>query len=221
MFDDVKNPNQNNSLGDIPRPPQRPIPSPTQAEDILSGLDTGTPMPAKPDVFRPKPRLSSEEIARMQETESEGFGFNSMKKFMILIAVLLGLAVILWAGWYGLNKFLLNKNSGDLGIDSGAGEEASQTGNSEEPVNAENSEVVAQPLDSDQDGLTDEEETALGLNIGNVDSDSDGLFDREEVKVYKTDPLKADSDGDSYSDGDEVKNGFNPLGAGRLFEINQ
>jgi hypothetical protein len=46
-------------------------------------------------------------------------------------------------------------------------------------------------LDSDQDGLTDQEERALG-----------------------TDPYNPDTDGDGYSDGAEVKSGYDPLKAG-------
>ncbi|MCK4554028.1 hypothetical protein KAU19_03625 [Candidatus Parcubacteria bacterium] len=48
-----------------------------------------------------------------------------------------------------------------------------------------------------------------------VDTDNDGLFDDEEAK-YGTDPNNPDSDGDGYLDGDEVKNGYNPMGEGRL-----
>jgi len=50
-------------------------------------------------------------------------------------------------------------------------------------------------LDSDQDGLTDQEEQALG-----------------------TDPHNPDTDGDGYLDGAEVKAGYNPLGAGKLIK---
>lgn len=42
------------------------------------------------------------------------------------------------------------------------------------------------------------------------DADSDGLTNDEE-KVYGTDPSVADTDGDSYSDGVEIKGGFDPL----------
>lgn len=49
-----------------------------------------------------------------------------------------------------------------------------------------------------------------------LDSDQDGLTDAEELNIYQTNPLKADSDGDGYIDGDEVKTGHNPLGAGLL-----
>ncbi len=45
-----------------------------------------------------------------------------------------------------------------------------------------------------------------------LDSDNDGLTDYEERNVYKTDPNKNDTDGDGYSDGIEIRNGYNPLG---------
>lgn len=50
-----------------------------------------------------------------------------------------------------------------------------------------------------------------------TDSDLDGLFDQDEIDIYKTDPNNSDTDGDGYLDGDEVKNGYNPAGAGSLF----
>ncbi|MFA6304276.1 MAG: hypothetical protein WCV73_01845 [Patescibacteria group bacterium] len=75
-------------------------------------------------------------------------------------------------------------------------------------------------LDSDKDGLDDEEEATLSTNPNEPDSDGDGLFDREEVKVYLTDPLNPDSDGDGYLDGAEVKGGYNPKGAGKLLDTN-
>lgn len=74
-------------------------------------------------------------------------------------------------------------------------------------------------IDSDGDGLTNDEERAAGTSVAKPDTDGDGLGDREEVKVYDTDPKNVDTDGDGYSDGDEVKNGYNPNGEGRLFEI--
>jgi len=47
-------------------------------------------------------------------------------------------------------------------------------------------------------------------NSGEIDSDNDGLSDEDEFR-YKTDPKNPDTDGDGFLDGDEVKNGFNPL----------
>jgi len=43
-----------------------------------------------------------------------------------------------------------------------------------------------------------------------LDSDQDGLTDQEEHMIA-TDPEKADTDGDGYSDGKEVESGYNPL----------
>jgi len=53
--------------------------------------------------------------------------------------------------------------------------------------------------DRDHDGLTDEEEAALGTNPSNPDSDADGLMDAEEY-IRGTDPNSADTDGDGYAD---------------------
>lgn len=43
-----------------------------------------------------------------------------------------------------------------------------------------------------------------------LDTDQDGLSDEEET-LYGTDPTKSDTDGDGYSDGTEIKSGFDPL----------
>jgi len=51
-----------------------------------------------------------------------------------------------------------------------------------------------------------------------IDADQDGLSDSDEIAIYKTYPNNPDTDGDGYSDGEEVKNGFNPLGEGKLIQ---
>lgn len=58
--------------------------------------------------------------------------------------------------------------------------------------------------DPDHDGLTNDEEKALGTDPHNPDTDGDGLSDGDEVKKYHTNPLKADTDGDGLSDYDEI-----------------
>jgi len=45
-----------------------------------------------------------------------------------------------------------------------------------------------------------------------IDRDGDGLLDMYEVDRFGTDPRNPDTDGDGYSDFDEVNNGFDPLG---------
>lgn len=44
-----------------------------------------------------------------------------------------------------------------------------------------------------------------------IDTDSDGISDIDEVKIYKTNPELADTDGDGVNDGIEIMGGYNPL----------
>jgi hypothetical protein len=72
------------------------------------------------------------------------------------------------------------------------------------------------PHDKDRDGILDTKEKEMGTSDIDFDTDHDGLADADEVKIWKTDPKKADTDGDGYSDGLEVFGGFNPRGTGKL-----
>lgn len=61
--------------------------------------------------------------------------------------------------------------------------------------------------------LTQKNETILRDRVGNAitfDTDKDGISDYDEVNLYKTNPFAADTDGDSYIDGTEIKLGYNP-----------
>lgn len=64
--------------------------------------------------------------------------------------------------------------------------------------------------DLDGDGLTNDQEKALGTDPRNPDTDNDGLKDGEEIKSFVTDPLKSDTDGDGVDDGRELELGLNP-----------
>lgn len=59
-------------------------------------------------------------------------------------------------------------------------------------------------LDSDGDGLSDDDESMRGTDPFNQDSDKDGLSDYAECKTYLTDPLNPDTDFDGLLDGIEV-----------------
>lgn len=58
-------------------------------------------------------------------------------------------------------------------------------------------------LDTDGDGLSDEDEATLGTDPNNPDTDDDSLRDGDEVALG-TDPLDPDSDGDFIPDGLEA-----------------
>jgi len=57
--------------------------------------------------------------------------------------------------------------------------------------------------------------------VAAADTDQDGLTDEEE-KIWKTNPAVADTDGDGYADGLEVANSYDPLKgeSARLAESN-
>jgi hypothetical protein len=70
-------------------------------------------------------------------------------------------------------------------------------------------------VDTDGDGLTDDEEKERGTNAATADSDGDGLTDVEEGgfgsgAANGTNPMLFDTDGDGVRDGDEVANGTDP-----------
>ncbi len=67
------------------------------------------------------------------------------------------------------------------------------------------------PNDTDRDGISNEEEAALGLNASEFDTDGDAISDKDELDVWKTDPKNVDTDGDGVRDGVEIVTGSDPL----------
>jgi hypothetical protein len=67
------------------------------------------------------------------------------------------------------------------------------------------------PGDADGDGLTDDEEIALGTDPQDSDTDDDGIDDYEEVNAgedgYETNATKSDTDGDGLNDWEEINEG--------------
>ena len=66
---------------------------------------------------------------------------------------------------------------------------------------------LKRPADRDGDGLTNEQEVALGTNPKRADSDRDGLSDGMEVHETGTNPRDIDSDDDGLSDRQEASLG--------------
>lgn len=75
---------------------------------------------------------------------------------------------------------------------------------------------------SDQEIINDAQKQGVSLNISDQDeinawryperdADNDGITNIDEFTKYKTNPLKADTDGDGYSDKEEIDSGYDPL----------
>ncbi len=73
-----------------------------------------------------------------------------------------------------------------------------------------------QPAIFVEDETTEDNTNEDADPIDAQDSDSDGLTDQDEIAIWKTDPYRADTDQDGFSDGIEVTGGYNPLGDGPL-----
>lgn len=71
--------------------------------------------------------------------------------------------------------------------------------------------MIGKLIDTDGDGLNDEDELRYKTDINNIDTDGDGLTDYAEIYVFNTNPLEKDTDGDSLNDYDEIRCGTNPL----------
>jgi hypothetical protein len=231
-----------------PTPPNAPSNLPTggasanEPEDILAGVDktpapkaptpppAAAPAPSSPPLSAPRPPEPDISVPPSMPPEppaeaTEPF-FKRYQKVIVLVVVI-GLvgAGLAYGGWYAYNQFFapspsqptVNTNQAATNQNVNAGVNANTNNNVNQggPV----TQPPAQVLDSDRDGLTDEEERLYGTDPLRVDSDNDGLTDRDEVKVFKTDPYNPDTDGDSFIDGAEVEAGYDPKGPGRLLEI--
>lgn len=227
MFDDL---DKQDIVYPKPRPPQGLSlnqagangAAAVKTEDIFSEVDKTV----KPEQFRPRDNNSSPASGTVIPAKT-GWLKN---KLIVLILIFGGLLAVLAGGYFGL-KLAVNKGAVKKAAVPEAANNKAETPNLIESKPVEEIQPtletppieppkIAKPLDTDRDGLTDEEEAGLETNLNEPDTDSDGLTDREEVKVYGTDPLKADTDGDGYADGQEVKNWFNPKGPGKLKDIN-
>jgi hypothetical protein len=238
MFDNLT-PNQMSNTGQAsPNPGLTPTGAnanpPAQPADMFAGVKD---LPAKPVSFQPKNNLPP-----LSGLDGPAANPDNLKKYFVLVVIVL-VFILLFAGAFISYKYFFASNAKvpvmektvvneEKAVEQKTSAETAKE--AEAPI--ENQSNIASPsenigttsapvdspvanLDTDQDGLTDTEEKALGTNSNMSDTDNDGLFDREEAMVYKTNPLNADTDGDGFLDGDEVKKGYNPLGPGKLYEV--
>lgn len=216
--------------------------SDNQPEDMFDAVESKTPkssptttLPTNPPAASP----SSDSGVLMTESPQRKSGLIFKITISILIIIILGLLGLIGYSYFFSAKSSFDELEGynnietaDIGPNAAVVEEEPTKAEPEakktleatkaEPEakkTLEEQEVLPEERDSDSDGLTDDEERTLKTNPRNHDSDSDHLFDFDEVYVYATDPLNPDTDGDGFLDGEEVKNGYNPKGAGKLFDV--
>ena len=218
-------PTMGTPLTSLPTPPSRStIPPPSRLTP---------PSPAAPTPPLPPAALSR---------PSAGLG---LRLVLIIGGVVVGSGVLAAGGWLAYRS-LTKPAAVNTNTPATTNQATPPTGNRQTPTNQpanttppvnlnvntsvnaitppsfiSNTNVPAAPRDSDRDGLNDDEERLYNTNVFKVDTDDDGLTDRDEVVVFKTDPNNPDSDGDSYLDGEEVRNGYDPKGPGRLLQIPQ
>jgi|GEM_PF-1559142 len=104
----------------------------------------------------------------------------------------------------GITIFIKNEASNSTTASSVDENEAEAA---KEEIREENQTETAKKHDDDSD---DSNKTIAGKLSKNIDSDQDGISDEDEKRIG-TDPNSADTDKDGYMDGDEVKNGYDPL----------
>jgi hypothetical protein len=204
MFNQNKNQNPVFDKNPTPNIPGQAGTGARSPEDIFESTEKIENNPGS--VRRQSPPPVSSGINRNFESVDSGHGAG---KYAVLGIMVLVLFVIGAGGYYAYTNL--------FNFDPLAENDLEQETMNKIPEGGLEDYEMPGFIDSDQDGLSDEEELRLGTDPYNVDTDNDGLFDYEEVKVYGTDPLNPDTDGDGYTDGEEVKSGFNPLGPGVLY----
>lgn len=114
--------------------------------------------------------------------------------------------------WTGTTAVLLDSTKTGIDISLAPPVDTDNDGLSDEweLANGLNVGVNDSSLDKDNDGLTNAQEYWLGTVVSNDDSDGDGQKDGSEWQAGMN-PLSLDSDGDGMSDAYEVANGLNPL----------
>lgn len=114
------------------------------------------------------------------------------KKVLIIIAIVVGLLIV-GGGVFAYFKYFTPP----------------------EIIVQENNSKISDVKSSESNGELKTEVATVANETAVVDTDKDGLPDQVEA-IYGTDPTKADTDGDGFSDYDEIKNSYNPLGSGKL-----
>lgn len=230
------------------QPAQQPIPqamssSSAPIEDMFSGADQASssrPVSATPQQAPIYPYQQQSPQAGYYQASGQmgedvfgrrGIPWGKIVTFAIIGIVIAGGIGATYFGYQFISGYDFNSgrtadvipqdaNNQPVSENAVSGENET-TGNNGTEIATAIIEETEEIIDSDGDGLTDSEEKALGTKIDMADTDNDGLTDWAEIRIYKTDPLNADTDGDGYKDGQEVVNGYDPAkpGSARLYEV--
>lgn len=183
----------------VPTTPVEPLPAvvPPPRPPAISG-------PVPPSIrttptHPPKPQASLADRATMEMFKRTSL--SGVQKIVLIVAMVLVFGALIGGGiWLFIVQDPLTQSS-SRGTNS---------------TNATTTTIPLQELDTDKDGVRDIDERRYGSDAAQADSDTDGLNDYLEIYQYDTDPTVADTDGDSYLDGDEVDHGYDPNGPGKL-----
>lgn len=230
MFDDNQEPKD--MFADVPD--NTPKPAQPAAASVANPVPAAPVQPAPQPQQMPQQQVISPAQAMQYETP------KSSGAWRIIVIVTISL-ICMGAAGYAAYRFMVRdavsqqvsdvigggETESDEEEDSPATTDDEETdegkgGDENEETDEETNDDDDGPtavVDSDGDGLSNDEEREAGTSVAKPDTDGDGLGDREEVKVYDTDPKETDTDGDGYIDGDEVKNGYNPNGEGKLLQL--
>lgn len=188
----------------LPTPPPV-LPTPGEGFDVPDPFGGEPQMP--PKTTQPKPLISSPDIIppaplappifqQPIPQKQQGRRWILMAVGIFIIILLVGVVVFI-----GIRLFTQNGSSQPI-------PSFSPTQQIEDSPTPSATPIDIQPTSTptpEQNGGTDDV----------ADGDGDNLTNAEE-RFYGTDPQNADTDGDSYKDGEEVRNGYNPLGLGKL-----
>lgn len=228
----------------MPAPSAKAPAAATEPKDMFADVDE----PAASQQAAVQPSKGSGAEGYTFEEEEESKAWYMQKKFIILLSgIVLLLIIVIFGVQFALRLFVKpvapivpaeqpakvaplareptsqEQNTQQPGQEQQQQQGTTDSAEQQQPVTPAqvdaNQQQNGQQLDTDGDGLLDAEEQAIGSSITIPDTDGDGLSDREEFRVFGTDPKNPDSDGDTYTDGVEVKNGYNPKGQGKLFNI--
>ena len=222
---------------DIPAPPKMPD---ALSSGMLKRKESPAPMQAPTPSAAPSVSSApSSQFSAVTAGSASALSKPILGKILLAVVAVVVIGGVGFGGWWIYGQFMSNKVPASQPVvpetpevtppstdetatptveptpETVPATEATSTNVTTKTTN--DSILFGEQIDSDKDGLDDVREKQNGTNPNNPDTGGDGLSDGDEVLIWKTNPLNPDTDGDTHSDGKEVRNGYSPLGPGKLF----